>query len=90
MLRIVVLISLTVSAYISLMYLALLVRAFMGVFSDGGGALASFVFTVTEPVLDPIRRVFDRLDMFKDTPVDASVIAALLLFLILSFILPAI
>lgn len=83
-------IALTASAYITLTYFALMARVVIGMFSDGSGLLASFIFTVTEPVLSPIRRKLDSMEMFKDLPIDISVLVAMIIFMLLSLFLPSI
>lgn len=83
-------IALTVSAYVSLTYFALMFRVVMGLFSDGSGVFASFIYSVTEPVLTPIRRKLDSMEMFQDIPIDVSILAAMIIFLLLSLFLPAI
>lgn len=90
MLRILAFVALTVSAYVSLTYFALMFRVIMGLFSDGSGAFASFIYSVTEPVLSPIRRKLDSMEMFQDIPIDISVLVAMIIFLLLSLFLPVI
>ncbi len=88
MLRILAFIALTVSAYVTLTYLALMLRILMGVVADGGsGVFASFIYHVTEPVLDPIRRKLDSMEMFQGIPLDVSVFVAMIIFLVLSLLL---
>lgn len=88
MFRIMAFIALTVSAYISFTYLALVLRVIMGMFSDGGGVFASFVFAVTEPILLPIRKKLDRIEAFQNLPMDISVLVAMIIFTLLTLFLP--
>lgn len=90
MTRIFAFIALSVSAYIMLMHLALFLRVIMGVFTDGSGPFASFIYTTTEPVLMPIRRWLDKSEFFKDFPIDVSAVVAMILLFVLSFILPGV
>lgn len=87
MFRILAFIALTVSALVSLTSAALFARVIIGMFSDGGGVLASFIYTVTEPVLIPIRRKLEQIEILQDIPVDLSVLVAMLLLTLLSFAL---
>lgn len=87
MFRILAFIALTVSAFVSLTSAALFARVIIGMFSDGGGVLASFIYTVTEPVLIPIRRKLEQIEILQDIPVDLSVLVAMLLLTLLSFAL---
>jgi YggT family protein len=49
--------------------------------------VGSILFTLTEPVLSPIRKVFMKFEFARSSPIDFSpVVAILLLFLIQSFI----
>lgn len=86
MLRIMAFIALTVSAYVSLTGFALMARVVMGVFSEGTGVFASFIYTVTEPVLSPIRRKLDSMEMFQDMPIDMSVFVAIIIVMVLSLL----
>ncbi len=88
MIRIMSFIALTVSAYLSLTYFALFLRVLIGLVSDGGGAFASFIYAVTEPILVPIRRRLERIEILQDIPLDLSVLVALLLIMLLTFLLP--
>ncbi|MBI2867345.1 MAG: YggT family protein [Chloroflexi bacterium] len=58
----------------------IIVRSLMSFFpaSSPGNPLAAFLFTVTEPILAPLRRIIPRLGMIDITPL----IAILLLFLL--------
>ncbi|MBR6594677.1 MAG: YggT family protein [Clostridia bacterium] len=90
MTRIFAFIALSVSAYISLMHLALLLRVILGVFTEGTGLFSSFIYTSTEPILIPIRKRLDKSSFFAELPVDFSVIIAMFILMLLSFFLPAV
>ena len=90
MYRIMAFIALCVSAYITLTYLALMVRVFIGIFSEGSGVLASFVYTVTEPILIPIRQKLDKIEMLQDIPLDISVFVAAIILMVLGIFLPSV
>ncbi len=90
MYRILIFVALTAGACVSLMYLAMLLRVFIGFFSEGTGIFASFIYAVTEPVLRPIRKFLDRFAFFEESPIDFSVIVAMLLFTVLSFFMPTV
>lgn len=82
--------ALAVSAYISIMYLALLLRVILGTFTEGTGAFASFIYVATEPILLPIRRYIDKKGILEGLPLDISVLVAMILLMILSYVLPAV
>lgn len=88
--RILMFVALTAGTCVSLVYLAMLFRAFMGLFSDGTGLFASFIYAVTEPVLCPIRRFFDRMGLFEDSPFDFSLLAAMLVLTLVSVFMPTV
>ncbi len=90
MYRILMFIALTAGTCVSLVYLALILRVVMGLFSDGSGIFASFIYAVTEPVLCPIRRFFSKMELFEDVPFDISLIVAMLILSILPLFLPAV
>lgn len=83
-------IALSVSAYLTITYFALMVRVIMGVFTGGSGFLASFVYAVTEPILVPIRRKLDSMEFFQDIPIDFSVLVAMVVLMLLTFLLPSV
>lgn len=90
MIRILAFVALTVSAYISVMYLALLMRVILSAFTEGTGAFASFIYATTEPILLPIRRYIDKTGILQGIPLDISVLVAMILLMLLSFILPTV
>lgn len=66
---------------------ALLVRAILSWFPIDN-RFVDFVYSVTEPFVYPIRRLFEKMGWFQGFPVDMSFTAAyLLLTLILYFLL---
>ncbi len=89
MTRILMFSALMASAIVSLMFLAVFLRFFLGMFSDGG-IFAGFVYAATEPMLRPIRSVFDRMGLFEDSPFDFSMLAAMTILMLLSLFLPTI
>lgn len=86
MVRIMAFIALTVSAYVTLTFFALMMRVIMGLFSDGSGIIASFVYVVTEPILAPIRRKLDSIEFFRELPIDMSVMVATMICMLLSLL----
>ena len=82
--------ALTVSAYISIIYFALMMRVIMGMFTGGSGLLASFVYAVTEPILLPIRRKLDKMELFQDIPIDLSVLVAMIVLMLVTMLLPSV
>ena len=56
------------------------VRCLLSFFPDWNNAFTAFIFTVTEPMLKPCRKILDRLEFTRRLPVDLSPI---LLFILL-------
>ncbi|MBQ3195746.1 MAG: YggT family protein [Clostridia bacterium] len=90
MIRIFTFVALSVSAYVTLMHLALLMRVILGAFTEGTGPLASFVYVATEPILLPIRRYIDKKGILQGIPLDISVLVAMILLTVVSLLLPRI
>ncbi len=90
MYRIMAFITLCVSAYATITSFALLARIIIGSFTEGTGLFASFIFTITEPVLIPIREKLDRVEFLRDIPVDLSVFVASVIFWLVALVLPGV
>lgn len=73
-----------VSALLSLMQVAMLIRAILSwIPAWGGSAFGDLIYTVTEPVVAPIRALADRMGWFRNSPIDFSFMIAYLLLIIL-------
>lgn len=62
----------TVYITLSLVQLAMLVRAVFSWFPGVGGKFVEFLYTVTEPFIYPFRRLFERMNWFQGLPIDLS------------------
>ena len=63
----------------TLFYIALFARVIVSWFpTSGNNPIVVFIFTVTEPILAPIRRVVPRLGMFDLTPMIALILIAII------------
>ena len=73
-----------VSALLSVMQVAMLIRAILSWFPQAAdSAFGDLIATVTEPVVAPIRALADRFGWFRNSPIDFSfMIAYLLIFLL--------
>ena len=70
----------TMLALLSAVELCMLVRAVLSWFPiRDDHPLLRFVCMVTEPLIAPIRALFDRLGLFRNFPLDMSFFAAFLL-----------
>ena len=59
-------------------YLLFIVSAVLSWLPDIDNAFTDFVFSVTEPVLAPIRDLFDRLGVSSALPIDLSFLAVII------------
>ncbi|MBQ7357683.1 MAG: YggT family protein [Clostridia bacterium] len=59
--------------FLDVLSLAMLLRAILGwFFVDGEGKLMRFLYTLTEPVVLPFRKLFHKLNWFQDMPIDMA------------------
>ena len=58
--------------------IAMLIRALTSWFPDIGGAWLDMVYMITEPVVAPIRAIFELFPVFKNSPIDFSFLVAFL------------
>jgi uncharacterized protein YggT (Ycf19 family) len=65
----------------------LLVRAVLSWFPGQGGAFADFINAVTEPLLYPVRKIFDLFDIRLDLPIDISFSATCILLIMIRMFL---
>ena len=53
--------------------LAMLLRAVLSWFPiDEDNAIVNFLYTITEPLIAPVRLLLDKLGWFRNTPIDIS------------------
>ena len=73
-----------VSALLSLLQFAMLIRAVLSwIPAWSGSAFADLIYTVTEPLVAPIRALADRFGWFRNSPIDFSFMIAYLVLIIL-------
>lgn len=73
-----------VSALLSVMQVAMLIRAILSWFPQAAdSAFGDLIATVTEPVVAPIRALADRFGWFRNSPIDFSFMIAYLLLFVL-------
>ena len=73
----------TVEIIILLLQLAMFVRAILSWFPMEENRFIGFLYAVTEPVILPVRMLFERLGWFQNLPIDISFFVT---FLLLSLI----
>ena len=73
---------------LSALQFAMLARAILSWFPDIGGKLVDVLYAITEPLIYPIRRLFERMGWFQGSPIDISFSVTFLLITIVMYMLP--
>ena len=73
--------------FIDVLMLAMTVRAIISWFYDGDGIIVRFLYVVTEPVLMPIRMLFEKMNWFQDSPIDVSYGCTYIVLIVLQMII---
>ena len=77
----------TVVLILTLLQLAMLVRAIMSWFPGDSNKFEDFLYAITEPLILPIRKLFERFNWFQGLPIDVSFfVTYLLLSIVLVFL----
>ena len=69
----------SVRLILSVWYLLFIISAVLSWLPDIDNAFTDFIFSVTEPVLAPIRDLFDRLGVSSALPIDLSFLVVMIL-----------
>ena len=72
---------------LSFIQIAMLVRAILSWFPLDN-RFVDFVYSVTEPFVYPIRRLFEKMGWFQGLPVDVSFMVSYLLITVILILLP--
>ena len=74
----------TVCVLLSALQLAMTARAILSWFPIEPNKITQFLDIITEPVVYPIRKLFEKMNWFQDIPLDMSFMTA---YIVLSIIL---
>jgi uncharacterized protein YggT (Ycf19 family) len=78
-----------ISAFCTIAKLFMVVRAILSWFPGQGGGFERFIYTFTEPLLYPVRKLFDIFDIRPNLPIDLSfTVTFVLLVLIDALVTP--
>ena len=77
-----------VVVFLTVIQLAMLVRAILSWFPMNGNRFTDFLFAITEPFIYPVRMLFDKLNWFTGLPIDVSFLATYLIISALLMMLP--
>lgn len=78
----------TALALLGVLDVAMFVRAILSWIDPmGDGPLASFLYAVTEPLILPYRKLFEKLNWFADSPIDVAFFFTLITITVLQTLL---
>ena len=77
----------TVRVFLAAIELAMLGRAILSWFFVEGSRLSDFLYAVTEPVVLPVRLLFEKFGWFQNLPIDISFFVTFLLISLVGAIL---
>ena len=70
-------------ALVDIIMWAMLIRAVMSLFTDDG-VIWSFVYSITEPIVIPVRKLLEKFNVASSMPIDISFTITYLLLSVLS------
>ena len=76
--------------FIEIITLAMTLRAIINWFFDADGKFIRFLYVLTEPAIMPIRKLFQKLNWFQDSPLDMSYMATYLVLALIQLLLNAV
>lgn len=76
-----------VLVFLDLLCYVILARCILSLFASDESKLLQFCYAVTEPFVDPVRRVLDRIPALGDSGIDFSYMATVLFLSIIRILL---
>lgn len=73
-------------ALLDIVSISMLIRAIMSLFTDGN-AVYNFVYSITEPLIMPLRKILNGLDFVSGIPIDIPFLITYMLISVLRNIL---
>ena len=67
--------------------IAMLVRAVMSWFPMGENIVSDIAYSITEPVIIPVRRLMERFESIRNFPIDISFFVTLMIISLISAVL---
>ena len=74
-------------AMIDIIIIAMFIRAIMSLFIEEDNVILSFLYSITEPIILPVRKLFDRFNFMSGLPIDLSFLITYVLLSALKSIL---
>ena len=79
------------TTFLSVMNVAMLLRAiFSWIDPEGGMRFSVFLYMVTEPMIQPIRKLCYKMNWFQRTPIDVPFMITVLLVIVAQMVLESI
>ncbi len=75
--------------FIEVITFAMLIRAVLSWFTDGGGRFTQFLYVLTEPAIMPIRKLLVKMNWLQNSPIDFSFTLTYFALMIIQLILSA-
>ena len=72
---------------IDIITFAMFIRAILSLFMTEDNAISSFLYTITEPIILPVRRLLEKFNILQGLPIDISFLITYLLLSTLGSIL---
>ena len=72
---------------LTVLQLAMLLRAILSWFPMEPNGFTDFLFGITEPLIYPIRALFNRLNWFQNCPIDISFTVTYILLFVIGLLL---
>jgi len=80
--------STAVTVLIDIMLALMLIRAIAGwFFLDSGSKFMDIIYMITEPIIFPMRKLFEKFEWFEDSPIDMAYLFTSLALIIVSVVL---
>ena len=81
-------ISTIVQVILSVIQIAMLLRAILSWLPIESNKFIDFLYGITEPVIYPYRALFNRLNWFQNFPIDVAFSAAYITLFVIGLLLP--
>ena len=72
---------------IDIILMAMFIRAIMSLFIQGDNAILNFLYSITEPVIFPVRKLLEKFDFMPGLPIDLSFLITYIILSVLESIL---
>ena len=81
-------VSTIVQVILSVIQLAMLLRAILSWFPMEPNGFTDFLYGITEPLIYPYRALFNRLNWFQNVPIDVAFSATYITLFVIGILLP--